>query len=483
MSEHFSLTKIIQQVIIAVLVAVIISFGLVHVRTNHQLLIFIVLAIFAVAFFVFFLKYTTWHSLERSLMHLFIISAFIGPGLFLIHLGPLSLFPYRVMLPIMILFFLGYVWRRQLPLVWKEIEVKRVFLFYGAWTVYAFISMTWVKSVNPGIKDLSYLVMGILAIAFVVVLFQKQVHYLHFYYVWIFMLFFLIMLGFWNHFTHHQLPLSRFYKGAYLYRARPTAVFTNENDFSTLLAISSFFFISLIFYGRMLFSKLLGLFLLLSSIYLIIAASSRANLLAIFFGMLFWFLFLAKQKQKTKLLLSLVGIVPLVAVLLNKKIIAIVNKLGSELGSLASSSQTYDASNHIRVNLLKNVLVFISNTFGFGVGTGNAETYMKTAAIYDTQGIVNVHNWWAEILLNYGIVIFAGYILLYLYLIIKLYRMNRFIYERRDRMIYESLLCGLIVFGLASISPSSIMALNYNWLFFAFTIGFLNYLKKKDKMA
>ena len=63
--------------------------------------------------------------------------------------------------------------------------------------------------------------------------------------------------------------------------------------------------------------------------------------------------------------------------------------------------------------MLGGYLLFLYSAIGFGVG--NAEYYMANFAKYYTAGIINPHNWWLEILVDYGILVFVGYIYYILY--------------------------------------------------------------------
>jgi len=93
------------------------------------------------------------------------------------------------------------------------------------------------------------------------------------------------------------------------------------------------------------------------------------------------------------------------------------------------------------------------------VGAGNAEYWMGNFPIYETRGITNPHNWWDEILVDYGIFIFAGYVLFYVGLVARLYKIHQHLGAGTEKMICEALLVSLVGFFLASISSSSIMAL------------------------
>lgn len=140
-----------------------------------------------------------------------------------------------------------------------------------------------------------------------------------------------------------------------------------------------------------------------------------------------------------------------------------------ELGSLA-----------IRINLLRNSLIFLVNSCGFGVGAGNVEYYMANSQVYDIGEALNVHNWWAEILVNYGLFVFVGYVLFYLGLLTKLYKVHGKLINTSEKMICEALLVGLVVFFFACMSSGSIMTLRPQWIFFAFALAFLNYCRIKQ---
>lgn len=119
------------------------------------------------------------------------------------------------------------------------------------------------------------------------------------------------------------------------------------------------------------------------------------------------------------------------------------------------------------------VYFLYNSTAGFGVGAGNAEYWMENFALYDTFGILNPHNWWLEILINYGVFIFTGYLLFFLSLVRRLWQAYKTT-DGADRMIAEALLLSLVGFSIASISSSSIMAFTPQWLLFAFALAFLN---------
>jgi len=151
------------------------------------------------------------------------------------------------------------------------------------------------------------------------------------------------------------------------------------------------------------------------------------------------------------------------------------------LASLSPSEfQVEDSSLGIRLNLIKNALYFTVNSAGFGVGAGNVEYYMANYNIYPVYEVTNVHNWWAEILANYGLFILAGYFILYLSMILNLWRVYKKISNRTEKMICEGLLMGWVGFFIASGAPSSIIAFEPQWIYLGFMLAFLNYFKIKE---
>lgn len=97
-------------------------------------------------------------------------------------------------------------------------------------------------------------------------------------------------------------------------------------------------------------------------------------------------------------------------------------------------------SNIARLNLLKNTLHYILDSFGFGVGAGNISFYLKNESIYPTNHVVEVHNWLAEIMGNFGIGILLGYITMYAYLFIRLYKFYR-VGRNRNQKHYLKRVC------------------------------------------
>ncbi|WNB92701.1 O-antigen ligase family protein [Bacillus sp. NEB1478] len=414
------------------------------------------------------------YSFMENLIYLLIISSFFGPAIASVNIGPFSLFPYRLLFLIALpIFFFKYFQKDQLT-PWSKINVKNIILFHVVWIVYALISLIWAKTIKAGIADFVFLVIGISLILFVTFVFKKERDYVNLLYIWVAMFLLLLIFGLINHLTLIHFPTSRFYGIDTYQKSIPTSVFANENDFASFISISFFFALALANHTKHMIVKIGAIGVMLFSLYIMSLTSSRANYISILLGLGFWFLFLTSRNIKRYMIIAF-GFMSVLAILIVPH--KIYNGFASVYGLIATlGNNTEGSSVDIRINLIKNSFHFISESFGFGIGAGNSEYYMKEFAKYPTHTIINIHNWWIEMMVNYGIFIFTGYLLLYAGLIYYLFNIFKES-TGNNRMIAEALCTALIAFFLASISPSSQITLNYLWLLFAFAIGFINYWK------
>ncbi|MFT9599861.1 O-antigen ligase family protein [Mesobacillus sp.] len=484
--------KLIQQIIAAFLISILMGWVIVNALSIFFIFGAAVTTLFLLLILVFaFRKLWLRYGLSKLLLYAFIVASFIGPGLISLKVGPISLFPYRLLLPVAILIYLYYWINNKRISLYGEEPVKPVLIFLFAWIGFALLSLLWAQSITDGVKDIFFLSSGIFFIFLFITSFNKREDYSALFYTWVIVMMFMLAIGYWNYLTKQQLPVSRLASmGAYV-QHRPTAVFANENDYASYLALS-FFFAFAVFHrykpGKLnavpILIRMTAGFLVLSAIFQIYVSESRANLLSVFIGLVFWFLFYTSLKEKRYIVLLgiLSGI--LVMILFPEKIVSIFNTVGNQIMSAFVPSNNAEASTDIRINLLKNALIFITGSFGMGIGAGNVEYYMEHYAELPTAGIVNMHNWWAEIFVHYGIFIFIGYVILYLWLIFSLMKLYRISSANwKDKMVVQALSTSLIAFSLASISPSSFMTLNYSWILIAFTIGYINFrYKTKDEL-
>jgi len=123
----------------------------------------------------------------------------------------------------------------------------------------------------------------------------------------------------------------------------------------------------------------------------------------------------------------------------------------------------------IRLNLAIIGIDMLVSTSGFGVGGGNFASTLDATREYShlyTTGIIDPHNWWIEILSEYGLVMFC----LYFGFLWVLYLRHRAVVRARIRPSLRHLPLFLLAFFLAGIGPSSFVNLSWQWLYVAIMV-------------
>ena len=410
-------------------------------------------------------------------------SGFIGSAALGIDLGSFSLFPFRILLILLLGLLLGscllagFDMRRVTGIRWY-------LLFLACWCVFGTASLGWAVSQTSAIRHLLFVASGSLTVALVCYYCSTTAQVKRLNAIWLLMFSILLLVGLWEHLTGQHLPVSAFYnetRGRLM--SMPTGFFHNPNDYATVLALSVPFAIGLVRYGRRALAKAVGTCMIGLAFYLILAAGSRANLIAVLVEFAVLFLVFMTTGRRVRALAAILGAVVVASAVVPGILDTVSSAIGNPLDSIVTQAAAETGSIAVRANLVRNGLNFLVRTWGFGVGAGNAEVWMASRAALDTHGVLNLHNWWLEILVNYGIWIFAGYVLFYGGLIWKLWEKWRSSLTRDDQMMAEGLVLSLLGFAAASISSSSIMALTPQWLLFAFALAFLNCARRKREVA
>lgn len=149
------------------------------------------------------------------------------------------------------------------------------------------------------------------------------------------------------------------------------------------------------------------------------------------------------------------------------------------LADSASAAAVLMESDSIRVSLILNGLEILKRTRFLGTGAGNLEHWMAGLDLPEyTNGITNMHNFWAEALVDYGIQVFIpmliGFVALGIAFLLHA--------VRRKALLDQSLAAGMVAmmgaFILGSISPSSIISFEQFWPFVGLVLAANKVLKK-----
>ncbi|MDF2910830.1 MAG: TuaE [Sporolactobacillus laevolacticus] len=429
---------------------------------------------------LYFKERATSADLLSSMMYVLIASTFLNQVLLSLSVGFFTLFIYRLLLITCLVVFLAHsVKIGGFYKEWKTMPVKGIIYFLMFWMAYGAVSLLWSWSVIEGIKYLFLLGIGLLFIFLAVFTFTRVDHLIAFHMIWLLMSGLLITIGMLNHFGHIQLPTSTLYGGPDYKQAYPTAVFTNQNDFATMLAISFFFYLAAARHFKKPVARATCLVLAAASVWLIYLTESRASLLGVAAGgILYLFLLLPAKYKKGTLLFSLCLTVG--------GLLVISGKLFVKLQGLVAPYTAYSvnenpSSNTVRVHLLQSGWHYLTETFGIGVGAGNLPVYLEHQPILNTNHIFEIHNWLAELTGNFGFLIGAGYLAMYLTIFVSLYKIYAKQLGRKAKLLLETCMTAQIAFLVSSISPSSISNLYFHWVFLGFVICTVSVLSQSQQ--
>ncbi|MCL1631549.1 O-antigen ligase family protein [Sporolactobacillus sp. CPB3-1] len=454
-------------------------------NTWMQMMLSLIWICFAVLAALYLKERVTSADLLTSVMYVFIASTFLNQALLSISAGSFTLFLYRLLLLVCMAVFLVHAARTGgFGHLWAASPIKGTLLFLLFWLAYAAVSLIWSWSIIEGMKYLLLLGIGIAFLFLAVFTFTTVRQMLVFHLIWLVMSGVLIFIGLINHFARIQLPTSSLYGGPDYKQGYPTAVFTNQNDFATLLAIAVFFYLAAARNIRQPLIRLINLLLAGLSVWLIVLTESRASLLGAVAGIAFYlFLMLPEKTRKGVFWAGVAAALTGMVVFSGKLFEKLQNVLG---GPAVFSVNENPSSNTVRMNLLKSAWHYLGDSFGFGTGAGNIPVYLEHQPVRNTDQIFEVHNWLMELTGNFGFLFGAGYLAMYLALFAALLKIHSGKIGRSTRLLVETCMTAQVAFLVSSISPSSVSNLYFHWVFLGFvlcTVSVLYQSKSRERLS
>ncbi|MBS4206749.1 O-antigen ligase family protein [Bacillus sp. FJAT-50079] len=388
----------------------------------------------------------------------FIFNFAVGP----IHLTLLRLIIFLISIPILY----QYIVKRNFN---NLAAIKSPIIFFAIWFIYGFASLAWATDKIVAVKELYYFFIFLLLILILINLLddEKMIKVMDrsFWGIGVITIFICLMeifTGFHLGTSRYVIEVMRTEEIHYI----ATAFFYNENDLSLFLVMIAPFYYLKIFGERKLYLKIINAFVMSLLFYVIIINGSRVAILAIFIQTAA-LLYIKFKPTFYRIIRSSILFLPvfIVFIFLNidkiTPLIAIYNGYGS---------------NFVRLNLYLNGLYSVYQSFMLGVGPGNFEK--NIFPMFITNGIVNPHNWWIELLTNYGFLVFSGYLLFFIYHLKKLFK----IYKEKN--IYSNVAIILFIsqigFIFASIGPSRLFYYWPMWVNYAIILAIINLNERKN---
>lgn len=422
----------------------------------------------------------------KKLIYLMVASSFLAAEIIGIDIKIMQMSLFRGTLLLITVFFVLESLRANTKINISFKDDNSIFIkFYFFWFVYSIFSIGWVQDYNLWIRSVFFIGCGFLCIMILSHYISTKKDFAIIFTIMMLMIFLHNIIG-W-----HEL-LTGVYRFADLvamdpynqFGWNPTArvpisMLGNPNNYATLLLFGVFITYVNLTNTKSKIIKLLCYITILSSVVLIFKTDSRANMLGLIIGVIVFIYMRYFKKKGIKALLLFIIFPVILFAFFNKFETLVMTIFGKLQFDFASSS----GSDAVRMNLIKNGLIFLKETIGFGTGAGNIEYWMTTRKVYYVGNITNMHNWWMEILVGYGVAVFIGYLWVYLKMINKLYYVFN---NSNDKFIQSTslaFLCWMVSFIVASVSSSSNISQEWLWLFWGVVISFIRYVEKNKDVC
>lgn len=400
--------------------------------------------------------------IARATLFLLPILGAAGPYLPGIALPGINLFPFRlailasVILPILL----------HARIAWFRYSSVQVYLMVGAvWTMWGLMSAFWARNEAAALAGAMTIFGGFLVgLAFVSLRGHGTAGLKWLIRGWMAAGFLCICLAIWELATGNHLPGEwADSQPEHVTRFLAIATFHNPNNFAAFLLLLT----SLVMYNldnKKYFTKKLPAYIYLILIFMaIFVTGSRLSL----FGFIILLFIEITMNSKDRLKLFVYTIISLIGfILIYQRFSDVLPGLDS-ITFLFERGISADGSGSSRLNLARAGLDMLASSNGLGIGAGNFQDLMAGGyKSLPTSNLVDPHNWWFEILSQYGSLVFFIYIGIFFYFSLVIFLSKKFNAKK-------SLMIFLFAFFVAAVANSSYAAQTTNWMFLATLLVFV----------
>lgn len=413
----------------------------------------------------------------KKLLYFSVATSFLAANLFTISLGAVQLSLYRVSL-IGAIFFIGLMMLGLKSTATLPVGRGNGFsiCFMLIWFAWGLLSFAWAKDLSMWAKAIYFLGTGTFWTVCYSMFFTEEQDFKIVFNTMQGAIIFVGLIGWYEVLTkdYRFIPMTPENIHAFVNApARvPIALSGNPNDFATVVLFGIFISFICFQINQSLFGKMVSLYGMASAGGLLLFSESRANLLGLVMGLGLLVFVIFHEKKKTFLLIIL-GVFGFLVFASTPYYTKILEKIISVMQFNFNAGEFNSES--VRVNLIINGLYFLTKTCWIGTGAGNIEYWMEHDTYVNTNGYVNIHNWWVEILASFGAFLFLLYLVFYVALFCKLFQKYRTAHDAFTKNASLGLLCCMAAFIIGSISSSSNMKTEWLWMFWAVVIAFEGY--------
>lgn len=421
-------------------------------------------------------------KIGRIIWQIGIFTAFFGS--FLSIKGFESFFAYRIIIGINLVVFVVSLLRYKNITIDKKMHLFYIFMLL--WLLWAGLSLIWAQDKAGTLRNIVLLFCNVNLMFFTPYYLGDQKGQKYIVSAFLTVLVINIAVGIWEIFTGNHLSMSAANNYAQYMKNTPTAFYRNPNDFATYLVV----YLPIVYVAFKYSSKIKASIVLYAifaaSLYVMLPTHSRANYISLILFVvagiaLPWFKYRRKKAFESihvrkKMILAFLTVLLFFTGVTNM-LLPKFDKNNSVTKQIETIT-TVDENNSIgeRINLIKNGFKILNEKpwqYLIGVGAGNVEKRMIPYS-NTTSGLTNMHNWWMELLVNYGVIIFTAFLVFYIGILRKLYSIYMEPAQEKLGFLAEALLISLILFPIAVVSPSSIMGMSSMWAILAEALALIN---------
>ncbi|MDH4209251.1 MAG: O-antigen ligase family protein [Anaerolineae bacterium] len=374
--------------------------------------------------------------------------------------------------------------RRPLP----RVRVLGFLVFLAFWVAWTVLSLLWAGDKAAGMRYTLFLIMmtSLTAAAPLALNNTRTVR--------VALLLLLAVLGMALCFalleiaTDFRLPTSGLVGLPERYQWAATSFFHNQNDFATYIALWLPLLVAVPFFTRKVAPLACTFVGSMISALCLLYTGSRTNLLALGLMAPALLIVLALRKgtssQRWQWILGLALLCALAVTIylgasgqLPVLSLPWVGVQHWRFDTLEAEIEAGEGSGGNRIKLIEGGLAAIRDSRLLGLGPGNAESYLRQRP--GLELVHNLHNWWLEVLVNGGIVVFVGYVVFYAALLWNLLRVAVGNTDRVMAFAATGLLAALVGYIVGSLSPSSAIHFTPMWIHFGLSLAVINLHRRR----
>jgi teichuronic acid biosynthesis protein TuaE len=354
----------------------------------------------------------------------------------------------------------------------------KIYVFLLLWLAYAIFSSIWTYNIKLGLVE-SFRIASSFITFFLVAqsISNKEIlEKTYYFFIIVFVLY--IGIAIWEITTFNHLPTSKHgIEGISSFI--PFGPFFNRNDMAAaLLMLMPFVLFQINSSQSNILKVLLSLQIILMGVSITLAGARIGMIFYVFVILIYMFYY-------TSLKVKISSIAMIFLLVLSLKIISPLQYeffklyLVQQVSSLGDEQERYiEGSISIRKSLIKENIDMMYESKFLGVGSGNIPSIIAQKRFYNTQNILNPHNFLLELTTAYGLIFGLIFVYFYIHLLFDLYKIMK---REKDNFHARAAFLSLLLFIPASVLPSSIIKYNFYWIFFAYFTQFINLNQQHDE--